>query len=78
MTSLTAARPPREGHLMDEDRAPRRTPLSIRVYEVDPATMERREVRPKQTWSISRDPVTAPKFPLDLAPCTCELCEGTL
>lgn len=77
MTSLTAERPPRESHLMDEDRAPRRTPITIRVYEVDPETLARRELRAEQTWSIYRDPITAPKFPLDLSPCTCVRCEVT-
>lgn len=75
MMSLTAERPPRESHLMDEDRAPRRTGIWIRVIEVDPSTMTRREIRPKQTWSIYRDPIIAPKSPVDVSPCTCPRCE---
>lgn len=75
MTSLTAERPLREGHPMD--RAPGRTGITIRVYEVDPETLARREVRAERTWSIYRDEILSPKSPVDLAPCTCVRCGVT-
>lgn len=76
MSSLTAERPPRESHLMDEDRAPRRTGIWIRVSEVDPETLVRRIIRRKQTWSIYRDPIIVPESPSYLPPCTCPICVG--
>jgi hypothetical protein len=73
MTSLTAERPPRESHLMDEDRAPRRTSITIRVSEVDPATHRRREVC-RISAGYDRDVDIPQSSPSEWPPCTCPRC----
>lgn len=71
MTSLTAACPPRESHLMDEDRAPRRrTHITITVADVQPGTGKRRD-RYTVAAVFDRDADIPEKSPTDWPPCAC-------
>lgn len=71
MTSLTAACPPRESHLMDEDRTPRRrTRITITVADVDPATGNRRD-RYTVAGVYDRDTAIPEKAPTAWPPCAC-------